>query len=627
MPRVELKRWSRLRAGVVLGLALFLVIGWIGVSTVGRLGGDDAGEHLAYAQYLDAHGHLPPTALNYEFSSPPLFAATAVGAERLVRHLSSVAAEVPWNPATRALWLLLVAGGAFALTSRRRGARIAGAAALGLGALWGLDEAVSLARSEAWSVGQLIALVCGAGLLLVTGLIAREVWPENPLRAVAAGAFAAAYPVVYRMSVLFHPEVPFALLCALALLVFLRASQRGWPRGLGWALGALLGAAALTRQPAVLLIVSLAAAGLYLGRRGAAPFLARAAILVVLVAGPWWGYAAARWGNPLQSNLAPRASLMMGSQPASFYVSFPLRTLVVHPYRPDFSNSLFPKLHAELWSDWFGVVHSQPPTHLERVTMSSQSVLGFVGDVLALGGLAALAVPAAIRALRGSRTPANVGLGLLAVVALTAFAAFVVELVRFPQRYGDPIKSSYLLFTTPCWAIFSVAAWCSLRRRKRIGAALAAVAALYVVSYGADLGAALSQPTGTRYINGLSGFVDLNASFQQNSPNPGVGGDIDFLVQVGNTGDQTAGDVKLMVELPPAMRLLGPPFYQRGSGCTGTRTIVCNLDFLAAASSTFIRFSVAVTQPGPQTMTATASSADVDVNPDDNTATYTVDLS
>jgi uncharacterized repeat protein (TIGR01451 family) len=621
------KRWSALRAGVVAGLAFFLVIGWVGVTTVGRLGGDDAGEHAAYAQYLDANGHLPPRKLNYEFSSPPLFAATAVGAERVVRHLSSVAAEVPWNPATRALWLLLVAGGAFALTARRRRMRIAGAAALGLGALWGLDEAVSLARSEAWSAGQLIALVCGAGFLLVTGLIAREVWPGNDRRAVAAGAFAAAYPVVYRMSVLFHPEMPFALLCGLALLVFLRASHHGWPTRLGWALGALLGAAAITRQPAVVLIGCLAAAGIYLGRHAAAPFLARAAIVVVLVAGPWWGYATARWGNPLQSNLAPRASLMMGSQPASFYVSFPLRTLVVHPYRPDFSNSLFPKLHAELWSDWFGVVHSQPPTRLERVTMSSQSVLGLVGDVLALGGLFALAVPAAIRVLRGSRSPADIGLGLLAVLALAAFAAFVVELVRFPQRYGDPIKSSYLLFTTPCWAIFSVAAWCALRRRKRIGAALAALAALYVVSYGADLGASLSQPTGQRLLGGLSGFVDLNASFQQNSPSPGVGGDVDFLVQVGNTGNQTAGNVTLTVSLPPAMRLLGPPFYERGSGCTDTQTIVCNLGFLAADSSTLIRYSVAVTRPGPQTMTATAASSARDANPDDNTASYTVNLS
>jgi uncharacterized repeat protein (TIGR01451 family) len=623
------KRWSALRASVVVGLALFLVIGWVGVTTVGRLGGDDAAEHTAYAQYLDAHGHLPPKDLNYEFSSPPLFAATAVGAERLVRHLSSFAAEVPWNPATRALWLLLVAGGAFALTARRRKVRIAGAAALGLGAVWGLDEAVSLARSEAWSAGQLIALVCGAGFLLVTGLIAREVWPGNDRRAVAAGGFAAAYPVVYRMSVLFHPEMPFALLCALALLVFLRASRRGWPTGLGWALGALLGAAAITRQPAVVIIVCFAAAAIYLARRQAMPFLGRAAILVVLIAGPWWGYAAARWHNPLQSNLAPRQSLMMSSQPLSFYVSFPLRRLVVHPYRDDFSNQLLPKLHADLWSDWFEVIHGRDPTHLERITASSQSVLGLVGDALALGGLFALALPGAIRVLRGSRTPANVGLGLLAVLALSAFAAFVVELVRFPQRYGDPIKSSYLLFTAPAWAIFSVAAWSALARHRRAAAALAGVAVLYVASYSTDLAAALSRPTSSRLpaLGGRAGFVDLSPSFQQNSPNPGVGGEIDLLTAVTNSGNQTASNVVLTLELPPAMHLLGPPAYVRGSGCKGARTIVCDLDFLQGGSSTYIRYAVEDDSAGPQTITATASTTSIDANPGNDTASYTIDLS
>ena len=130
---------------------------------------------------------------------------------------------------------------------------------------------------------------------------------------------------------------------------------------------------------------------------------------------------------------------MLAHQPPSFYVSFPLRTLVIHPYRPDFSNELLPKLHAELWSDWFGVIHRQSPTHLERVTASSQSVLGFVGDALALGGLVALAVPAAFRVLRRrSRAPADVGLGLLALLALVSFAAFVVTLIRFPQQLRRP---------------------------------------------------------------------------------------------------------------------------------------------------------------------------------------------
>ena len=619
---------TRWRAALLLALCAFALLGWQGITTVGRQGGDDAGEHVAYAQFLDARHAIPSKPQNYEYSTPPLFHLVAIGAEHAVHSLPFARAELPWNTATRLLWLLLAAAGAAALAAGRR--RL-GTAALALAALWGLDEAVSLARSLPWAAGQLIALACGLGLLVTTGAIAREVWPESPGRWVGAGALAAAYPVVYRMSILFHPEMPFALLCALALLVLLRAARTGWPARLGWLLGAALAAAAWVRQPAILVIACLAVAALWLGRRRAIPLLVRALAVVVLVAGPWWGYAANRWGNPFQSNLEPRASLMLAHQPASFYVSVPLRTVVVHPYRPDFSDALFAKLHAELWSDWFGYLHGGwgSPSTLERGTASSQSVLGLAGDALALAGLGALALPAALRVLRrrGQGT-ADDGLAVLAFLALASFAGFVVMLIRFPQQYGDPIKSSYLLFTTPCWAVFAVAAWTWLRARsRRLGLLLAAVGALYVVSYGTDLADALSRAAGPRGPGGLSGFVDLVAGFQQNSPNPGVGGTIDFLAGVQNTGDQTASDLVLTVKLPPGMRLLGPPFYERGSGCTGTSTIVCDLDFLAGGSSTLIRYSVQVTRPGPQTMTATATSSAPDARPGDNTAEFTVDLS
>jgi uncharacterized repeat protein (TIGR01451 family) len=620
-------RWSPLRAGVVLAFCAFAVAGWFGVTTVSRGGAIDSGEHLAYAQYLDAHGRLPPKAVNYEYSSPPLFQLAAVGAERAVGALPSVAVELSSNPVTRALWLLLVAGGVAALTSRRRGLRIAGAAALGLGAIWGLDEAISLATSEPWSAGRLIALASGLGLVLVTGLIAREVWPGHTGRAVAAGAFAAAYPVVYRMSILFHPEAPFALLCGLAVLVLLRAASRSWPSPLGWWLGVLCGAAALTRQPAALVIATLGAAALWIGKRGATGFVVRAAIVALLLAGPWWGYAYNRWHNPFQSNLAPRASLMMGRQPASFYFSVPLESLVVHPYRPDFSDALLPKLHAELWSDWFGGIHDwDEPTRVEKATASTQSVLGLLADALAIGGLALLAVPALVRILRRrEETRSDVGLAVLGLLAVVSFAAFTVMLIRFPQRYGDPIKTSYLLFTTPCWAIFSVAAWSKLRRHHRVNLLLVAAAVAYVASYTADLSSALAQPSGTP-VGGAAGFVDLQATIQQTSPNPGLGGDIDFLVGVVNAGNQTAGSVVLTVRLPAGMRLLGAPYYERGSGCSGSRTIVCPLDFLAGGDSTLIRYSVQVTGAGPQTTTAGVSSSATDANPGDNQATYSVTL-
>ena len=91
MRRVELtRRWSPTRAGIVVALCLFAALGWQGVTTVGQIGADDSAEHLAYAQYLDAHHRIPGKAVNYEFSTPPLFQITAVAAERVVRHLPSV---------------------------------------------------------------------------------------------------------------------------------------------------------------------------------------------------------------------------------------------------------------------------------------------------------------------------------------------------------------------------------------------------------------------------------------------------------------------------------------------------------------------------------------------------------
>ena len=151
MHRVELaRRWSPRQAAVVLGLCAFAVLGWQGVTTVGRDGGVDSGEHLAYAQYLDAHGRIPSKAENYEYSTRRSSIA-AIGAEHAVSAAPSAALELPWNPATRGLFLLLVAAGVIALTSSRRRVRIGGLAALGLGVLWGLDEAVSLTKSEPWS--------------------------------------------------------------------------------------------------------------------------------------------------------------------------------------------------------------------------------------------------------------------------------------------------------------------------------------------------------------------------------------------------------------------------------------------------------------------------------------------
>jgi hypothetical protein len=555
-----------------------------------------------------------------------LFHLAAIGAEHAASWVPSRPLELSSNPLTRALWLLLAAGAVACLTSARRRVRQAGLAAGVLAAVIGLNEACSLAKGEAWSGGRVISFATCAGLVLVSGLIAREIWPDHPQRALAVGGFVVAYPVVLRMGVLFHPEMPLAFLCSLAILLFLRAARLGWPRRLGWAVGATCGAAALTRQTAIVAIVCIAVAAAFLGGRRAGGFLVRAAVLLAIVAGPWWVYAYRTWHNPFQSNLEPRASLMMSHQPLSFYVSFPLRTLVVHPYRPDFDDQLLPKLHAELWSDWFGAFHGGwgSATRLDRVTASTQSVLGFAGDALAIVGLAGIAAPAGVRVVsRRSRRASDLGLGFLALFTVTALAGFLLMLIRFPQQFGDPIKSSYLLFTAPAWAVFSVAAWAELRRRRaKAQIALAGVAALYAISYATHLGSVFAQPSAGVTRAG----VDLHSSIQGSSPAAVPGIDLMFAIFVDNAGSQPANHVTLRIHVPPGMNLLGLPYYERGSGCTGTRTLTCNLDLLSPGAGTLVRFELQASQIGVQMLTASVFSDEPDAKQSDNDVVFTIDV-
>jgi 4-amino-4-deoxy-L-arabinose transferase-like glycosyltransferase len=475
-------------------VTIVAVVGWQGVTTVGRDYELDARAHLEYAQYFSHHAAPPPRAQNYEFSNPPLFAILAVGVEKAVRVLPSHPVGFSSNALTRGVWLVLALAGALAMAAAGRRRRLAGASALFVSALWGIDETLSLGRSESWVSGQLVALAAAVGLVAVTVAIGRELWPSRPGLALATGALVALYPVSLRMGILFHPETTFALLAALAVLLTLRSYRRGWPPLLGAGVGVLCGLAAVTRASAPVVALAIALAVGLAGGRRARGFLLAGAGALALVATPWWVAAYHLWGNPLESNLNRPGYMLPNGQPASFYLGLPLRSLVLHPFRPDFQDQLWAKLHADLWSDWFGGLQQlwAHPSRLARVTASTQSVLGFAGDALALGGLALVGVPAALRVARRRAHDADLAWLLLAALGVVAFVAFVVQLVRFPQAEGDPIKASYLLFTAPCWAALSVAVWDRLRRRPRAAAAVAAVGVLYVVSYAATLGGAFS---------------------------------------------------------------------------------------------------------------------------------------
>jgi Dolichyl-phosphate-mannose-protein mannosyltransferase/Domain of unknown function DUF11 len=604
---------------------VFVLFAWQAITTAGRQGPLDAGEYLLNAQYLDQHGWLPPTYVSYEYSAPPLYEFLAVGAEHVVRALPSLPLELPSNLATRLLWLCLVVVSVFCLTTGRTRTRRIGIAGLVLGGLWALDEAISLGRTERWSSGQLLALAAALGLVVVSGLIAREIWPGHPGRALATAGFVMAYPVVLRLGALFHPETAMAFLSALVIWIVIRAERRGWSVRLGIAAGVLCGLDALTRQSAVVVFACALLVAIWVGRRAARGFTLALVVAAVLVAGPWLGYAAYTWGNPLQGNLHRPGGMVTGGEPRSFYVSFPVRSIVLHPYREDFANQLLPQLHADLWSDWFGAFHAgawSDASRVDRVTASSQSILGFAGDALALGGLAAFGIPALLRLARRRSRPTDAALGLLALVAIVGFAAFSAQIVRYPQLGGKEIKASYLMFAAPGFAVFSVASWLAIVRWRRwAGAALVALASLYVVSYGTSLASALSHRYDPRLdLTAPAGYVDLQLAMPPPPGNTWLNGDKNLELTVTNAGGATAEGVELVVHLDPGMKLLGEPYSVRGTGCTGTHTLRCNLDFLESHMSTPIRFSVKLTRSGQERIDGAVTSSGLDANPADNSA-------
>jgi 4-amino-4-deoxy-L-arabinose transferase-like glycosyltransferase len=479
-------------AALGLVVAAIAVAGWWGAIAVGPAAGPDAAEHMRYAAYFDRTGHLPPKSVNYEYSSPPAYQLAAVYVQRTARRVAlGHGAVLPFLPAPlrRLGWLglLALAGAVLASRSaspRARSAATAGAVVLVLVAF---VAALARARDVPWASGQLISILSACGLVAVTWALARELLPGHRLVPLLAAGATAALPVVLREGIVFHPELPFALVVGLALLVFLRGAGAGWAVRHGAVVGALVGVAALTRQTAAIAAVALALAALLLGRRGALRFLAAAAVALLLVAGPWWGYQASRFGNPIQSNLDRPGYMLPDGQPRSFFVSLPAHDLVAHPYREAFANELLPKFHADLWSDWYGVDRNfwTAPSAADRVVASTQSILGLGADALVLAGLALLALPALVRVVRGrAGAGGDAVLATFALLALTAWAAFVVTLVRYPQAGGDPIKASYLAFLTPVAAILGVAYGERLwRRAPAWRLALAAWAVLYAVSY------------------------------------------------------------------------------------------------------------------------------------------------
>lgn len=103
------------------------------------------------------------------------------------------------------------------------------------------------------------------------------------------------------------------------------------------------------------------------------------------------------------------------------------------------------------------------------------------------------------------------------------------------------------------------------------------------------------------------------------------GGQVNFQITVTDRGVVGAADLLLTVELPPGIRLVGPPKVTLGPGCRGTATFVCDLVSLRPKSgnTAFVWFGGEITQPFDQTVVAWASAAG---DPKSNEAKFTVSV-
>ena len=484
-------------AGVVVITAVFAVVAWAGVEQFKSSGGDDEVAYRGFVDELYATHHLPKPSENVEYALPPGVPALGVALNWAFKPItpnqpSPLLQSIP-RLLRRLLWLALVAGGA-ALIARAPPLAprwLIGLGAWLAGAVWAWVYVSAAVDNEPWLPLVLIDFVSAVALVPVTAWLAHEIWPQSRLAPPLGAIGAALLPPIFAASLYFHPDPPFALLAAAATALVLRAVRNGLTIRAGIAAGAVLGGAALTRQSAPVVAVALLGAVVLVARRRAWSYAGTAALAMVVVAGPWWYHQIRVYGNPVQSNLN-RPGYMLDHQPRGFYVSLPTE-LVTRPRYYHFENKLLPRFHAYLWSDWHGDYHRswESPKPYAKTLASIQSVLGFGGDALVLGGLALLGFPALVRVLRRTARQVDNAFAVLTALFIVSWTAYVVTLVRFPQKGGDPIKAHYLLFLGPVSVVFAIAAGLALARRGRWQRALVVTwLAVYAVSWALTLATA-----------------------------------------------------------------------------------------------------------------------------------------
>jgi len=96
-------------------------------------------------------------------------------------------------------------------------------------------------------------------------------------------------------------------------------------------------------------------------------------------------------------------------------------------------------------------------------------------------------------------------------------------------------------------------------------------------------------------------------------------------IYVLNTGAGSSHQTHLVIALPTGLTLLGPPYYESGSGCAGTSTIDCFLDYIPNGATSKVILEIRATSTGAQPITATAAAAS-ESDLSNNAATVTIQV-
>jgi len=337
-----------------------------------------------------------------------------------------------------------------------------------------------LGLGEPHRLAVLLNVPCLAGTALLVAALARLLWPARRWPPVAAAGFVALSPVLLRISAMFQPEPLDLLLQTLSLYLAARMLvRRSYGAGAALALGVALGAAQMVRQFALWALATVVVAWLAAAwaraeeRRALLRSLAVVLAAVVVVAGPWYGWRAATYGNAVFDR-PQTAKPLWDRRPASFYVGTGLPQVFTAPHRPHFVNRVWPVTYADVWGDWYGVfawdATRGSPTPARNAWLVAQDVVGIVPTALALAGWLALLV----RSARRRDGP----LLLVSVLPLAALAGYLYFTVGYPTPDGDTIKAVYLLASLGGWALCfaAAAAWAAGRAPRLVGPLLALLA-------------------------------------------------------------------------------------------------------------------------------------------------------